>query len=41
MYLWPRSWVSAALKEREQRAEARLTRLADWVKRLLAPLFGG
>jgi hypothetical protein len=41
MYLWPNAWVAAALKEREQRAEATLARLADWIKRLLAPLFGG
>jgi hypothetical protein len=41
MYLWPRAWVTAALRERERRAEATLVRLADWIKRLLAPLFGG
>ncbi len=41
MYLWPRAWVAAALKERERRAEAAVVRFADWLKRLLAPLFGG
>ena len=41
MYLWPRTWIAAALKEREAKAEGLLVRLADWVKRLLAPLFGG
>jgi hypothetical protein len=41
MYLWPRAWVAAALKEREQRAEAVVVRVAEWVKRILAPLFGG
>jgi hypothetical protein len=41
MYLWPRTWVAAALKEREQKAEGWLLRLAEWLKRLLAPLFGG
>jgi hypothetical protein len=41
MYLWPRTWVTAALKEREQKAEGWLLRLAEWLKRLLAPLFGG
>ncbi|MGH8682166.1 MAG: hypothetical protein ACREVS_19840 [Burkholderiales bacterium] len=40
MYLWPRTWIAAALKERERKAEGRLLRLAEWVKRLLAPLFG-
>jgi len=41
MYLWPRAWVEAALKEREQKAEGVMLRLAEWAKRLLAPLFGG
>ncbi len=41
MYLWPRTWVAAALKERERRVEGWLFRLAAWLKRLLAPLFGG
>jgi len=41
MYLWPRTWVAAALKERERKAEGCLLRLAEWLKRLLAPLFGG
>jgi hypothetical protein len=41
MYLWPRAWVAAALKERERRAEATVVRLARWIKRRLAALFGG
>jgi len=41
MYLWPKTWVAAALRERERKAEGFLVRIADWVKRLLAPLFGG
>ena len=41
MYLWPKTWVAAALLERERKAEGFLVRIADWVKRLLAPLFGG
>jgi hypothetical protein len=41
MYLWPRTWVAAALRERERKAEGLLVRLAEWIKRLLAPLFGG
>ena len=41
MYLWPRAWVAAALRERERRAEATVVRLGDWIKRRLASLFGG